>query len=155
MSTTSKPGDAEAKLDLFGLEAVCDEILSGNTRSAICKKLGITRASLIRWIALDSERQARVREAHIDAAQAYDEMAEEALKSARGKDALARARDLAHHYRWRASKANPREYGEKLQVDQTTTVVNLSDEEIDRRRADIKAKLAAAEQAASGAAPAA
>ena len=34
---------------------------------------------------------------------------------------LAKARELAHHYRWRAAKIAPREYGDRVQVDQTVT----------------------------------
>lgn len=136
-----KPGEAEAILNAFGLEALCDRLVSGETQTAICKSLGITKGSLSRWVSLDAERQTRVREARIEAAQAFDDLAEEVIKKARGKDGIAKARELAHHYRWRASHANPREYGEKLQVDQTTNIINLSDEEIERRVAKIQADL--------------
>jgi len=140
-----KPGEAEAILNAFGLESLCDRLVSGETQTAICKSLGITKGSLSRWVSLDAERQARVHEARIEAAAAFDDLAEEAIKKARGKDGIAKARELAHHYRWRASKANPREYGEKLQVDQTSTIINLSDEEIERRRQKIIDDLAANE----------
>lgn len=136
-------GEAEAILNAFGLEALCDRLVSGETQTAICKSLKVTKGSLSRWISLDAERQARVREARIEAAQAFDDLAEDAIKKARGKDGIAKARELAHHYRWRASKANPREYGEKLQVDQTSTIINLSDEEIARRAENIRDELAA------------
>lgn len=140
---TVKPGEAEAILNAFGLEALCDRLVAGETQTAICKSLGVMRGSLSRWVSLDAERQARVREARIEAAQAFDDLAEAAIKSARGKDGIAKARELAHHYRWRASKANPREYGEKLEIEQNTTIINLSDEEIARRAAKIRADLEA------------
>lgn len=140
-----KPGEAEAILDAFGLEQLCDRLVSGETQTAIAKSLKVTKGSLSRWISLDADRQARVHQARIEAAQAFDDLAEEAIKKARGKDGIAKARELAHHYRWRASKANPREYGEKLQVDQQTTVINLSDDEIVRRRQKILDDLAANE----------
>lgn len=142
---TVKPGEAEAILNAFGLEALCDRLVNGETQTSICKSLGIMRGSLSRWVSLDVERQARVHEARIEAAQAFDDLAEDAIKKARGKDGIAKARELAHHYRWRASKANPREYGEKLQVDQTSTIINLSDDEIERRRQQIIDDLAAHE----------
>lgn len=56
---------------------------------------------------------------------------------------VARARELASHYRWRAKTVNPAEYGEKLQVDNTHKVVNLSDAEIEERSRQIRARLAA------------
>lgn len=139
-------GEAEAILDGFGLEALCDALVAGEPQRAICKKLGVAPGSLRRWIALDAERQARVHEARVDAATAWDEKAEEAILKARGKDGIAKGRELAHHYRWRASKADPRRYGDKLEIDQTTTVINLSDEEIARRAAAIRAKLFEAEK---------
>lgn len=95
-----------------------------------------------RWLASDSERSARAREARISAAQVWDEKAETVLEDKEVD--IQRARELASHYRWRASKINPREYGDKLQVDNTHTVLNLSDEEIRRRAARIEAELAAA-----------
>ena len=147
MKKIVKPGEAEAVLNALGLETLCDRLVSGETQTAICKSLGITKGSLGRWISLDAERQARVREARIEAAQAYDDLAEEAIKKARGKDGIAKARELAHHYRWRASKANPREFGEKLEIDQQTTIINLSDEEIERRMERIRSSLAAAQRA--------
>lgn len=139
-----KPGEAEAILDAFGLEALCDRLVAGDTQTKICKDLKVTKGSLGRWISLDAERQARVREARIEAAEAYEEMADEGLRMAKNSFQLMKARERAHHLRWKASKADPRRYGEKLQVDQTTTVVNLSDEEIARRKAELQAQLAEA-----------
>lgn len=141
---TVPPGAAEAILDGFGLEALCDRLVAGETQTKICKELGVTKGSLGRWISLDAERQARVREARIEAAEAYEEMADEGLRLAKNSFQLMKARERGHHLRWKASKADPRRYGEKLQVDQTTTVVNLSDEEIARRRAELQAQLAEA-----------
>jgi len=137
------PGAAEARIDKLGVTELCDRILGGETMTSICKSIGVTKGSMIRWIALDAHRMAQVREARVGAAQAFDELAEDAIKTARGKEGIARARELAHHYRWRAAKINPREYGEKLEIDQQTTIINLSDEEIARRAAKIRADLEA------------
>jgi hypothetical protein len=139
-----KPGEAQAILDAFGVEALCDRLVAGETQTKICKELKVTKGSLGRWISLDAERQARVREARIEAAEAYEEMADEGLRMAKNTFQLAKARERAQHLRWKASKADPRRYGDKLQVDQTTTVVNLSDDEIARRRSEIQARLAEA-----------
>jgi hypothetical protein len=140
-----KPGEAEAILNAFGLEQLCDRLVGGETQTAICKTLGITKGSLSRWVSLDAERQARVHEARIASAEAFDELAEEGIRKARNPLMLAKAREIAHHLRWRSSKVDPRRYGEKLQVDQQTTVINLSDDEIVRRRQKILDDLAAHE----------
>ncbi|AMM23003.1 hypothetical protein [Variovorax sp. PAMC 28711] len=136
---------AETAIDKLGIEALCDRLIGGETQNEICRKLKISPGSMARWIALDDERGARVREARIHAARAWDEKASEVIIEARTAIDVSKARELAHHYRWRAKMANPREYGEKLQVDQTTTIINLTDEEIDRRAKKIRETLAAAE----------
>lgn len=142
---TVPPGAAEARIDKLGVDALCDRLVSGETLTAISKSIGVTKGSMRRWVSLDAERQARVNEARVASAEAFDELAEEEIRSARNPLALAKARELAHHYRWRSSKIDPRRYGEKLQVDQNTTIVNLSDEEIERRRQKIVDDLAAHE----------
>jgi hypothetical protein len=144
------PGAAEARIEKLGLETLCDRLVSGETQTAICKSIGVTKGSLRRWISLDAERQARVNEARIAAASAYEELAFELLKASKNAFDLSVNRELAHHLRWQASKADPRRYGEKLQVDQQTTIISLSDEEIARRAADIRAKLEAQAQPVDG-----
>jgi hypothetical protein len=49
------------------------------------------------------------------AAQTYDEMAVEVVVEAADPFELAKAKELAVHYRWRAKAANPRKYGDKVQ----------------------------------------
>jgi hypothetical protein len=51
------------------------------------------------------------------AAAAYDEQAEQELRSATDLFQLAKARELAQHLRWRASKINPKAYGDRLEVE--------------------------------------
>jgi len=109
-----KPGEAEARIDKLGLEALCDRLVAGETMTSICKSINVTKGSMGRWVALTDERRDRVREARIASAEAFDELAEEGIRNAKNPLALARARDLAHHYRWRSSKVDPRRYGDKL-----------------------------------------
>lgn len=106
---------ATEKLDQLGVDALCDRICAGESQTAIARDLGIGVATLSKWIAAEPERSARVREARISAARSFDEMAEDELRRAEDPFGLAKARELASHYRWKASKANPREYGDKVQ----------------------------------------
>lgn len=115
-ASAAKPGEAEARIDKLGLEALCDRLEAGETQSAICKSIGVTKGSLRRWIALSDDRRAAVYEARVASAQAFDEMAESAIKDAKNSLGLSKARELAHHYRWRASKAAPKEYGDKVEL---------------------------------------
>lgn len=106
---------ATEKLDQLGVDALCDRICAGESQVEIAQDIGVGIATLSRWIAADVERSARVREARISAARTYADMAEKQLKDATDPFGLAKAREIASHYRWKASKANPREYGDKVQ----------------------------------------
>lgn len=143
----TKPATAVARIEALGIDALCERITAGESQTAVASSLGVGIASLITWIAADFERSARMKEARAAAAGSYADKAEAVLAEATDPFELAKARELASHYRWRASKSNPREYGDKLEIDQTTTFTNLPDEEIAKRRAQIAAQLAAAQPA--------
>lgn len=49
----------------------------------------------------------------------WEEKAESCIADAADEFELKKARELAHHYRWRAAKIAPREYGDKLEVNNT------------------------------------
>ena len=47
----------------------------------------------------------------------WDERAGDVIQQAADPFELAKAKELAHHYRWRASKIAPRDYGDRIQAD--------------------------------------
>ena len=100
-------------------EKIIERIASGETLTAIAKDLGKSRAALSDWLAAESSRSVRAREARTRAAAAWDDMAEEVIEEAADPFELAKAKELAHHYRWRAKAVAPREYGDKLQTELT------------------------------------
>ena len=124
---------ATETIDALGVDALCDRLCAGESQTAIAGSLGVGIATLSRWIAADPDRSARVREARIAAARTFDEMAEAELRAAADLFGLAKARELASHYRWKASKSNPREYGDKLEIDQRTTITDLTEEQLDAK----------------------
>lgn len=138
-----KPGEAEAALDMLGLAALCDEIAEGKSLRKICEELGISigRGSLGRWIALDPARKAAVEEARIAAAESEVELAGEKLATAKTPFQLAKAKEEGYHHRWKASKMDPRRYGDKVAVGgaadlppieskSTLNVAGLTDEQL-------------------------
>lgn len=129
-------------LDAHGIEAFIDDIIDGKSYAQIAKSVGVSKAAIARWLAADPNRSARAREALIQSAQGEDDKAEEVLLD-KEIDPI-RARELASHYRWRARVRNPREYGEKIDINQKTTVVNLSNEELQRELERIRQARAAA-----------
>lgn len=143
---TNRYSEAIAKLDKLTIEGFCDHIIDGKTYIAIARDIGVSKASLVHWLASDPDRAARARAARELSSQTFDEMSEDVLRDNTLDPAI--RRELASHYRWRASKIAPREYGDKLQIDQKTEIINLSSDEIARQRAEIQRRIEAAKAAA-------
>lgn len=136
-SKAAKPRSAQSACDAYGVDALCDAIRNGETLTGISRALGVARSSLLVWISADPDRSARVREARQDAASFYEERALEELAQSETPFELARAKEIAHHLRWRASKVNSKEYGDKVQADINGSVnLTLFDGEQARRMAE-------------------
>lgn len=118
VQTKKQPTIAE-RIEAFGIEAVCERLANGVTMTAIAEEIGVTVGKLSQWIASDEEHSARAREARIHTARIWDEKALSVIEQALDPFELQRAKELAHHYRWRASKTAPKEYGDKLQAELT------------------------------------
>jgi hypothetical protein len=90
---------------------------SGMFLAEIARQWHVDKSDLTNWIASDDQRSARARLARREQAAHWDQMAEAVLASLPDnapKGAQLRARELASHYRWRASKINPGEYGDRI-----------------------------------------
>ena len=118
VQTTKRPTIAE-RIEAFGIEAVCERLANGVTMTAIAEEIGVTVGKLSQWIASDEEHSARAREARIHAARIWDEKALSVIEQALDPFELQRAKELAHHYRWRASKTAPKDYGDKVTQEHT------------------------------------
>lgn len=101
------------KLDDIGIDWVCDQITEGRMLSHIAKEASVSIATLSEWLSR-AERSVRAREARKAAAATYAEMAEDGIAAAEDGFALAKAKEMAHHLRWKASKMNPSSYGDKV-----------------------------------------
>jgi len=133
------------------IDDLCDRVMSGESITAIAAKLGTSKPNLIRWVDADPDRSARAREARVQAAATYDDMALQGIEEASDPFELARAKEKAHHLRWRASKINPREYGDKIEMKQEVSFQNLTDEQINAELARINERLAGITGRGSGA----
>lgn len=105
-------------LDLFGIDWVCDRIGDEATLTAIAREASVATATLLNWINLDADRSARVKAARTQMAAVWDERATEVIVAAATPFDLAKARELAQHYRWRASKISPA-YNDKVVQEHT------------------------------------
>lgn len=112
---------AAERLAAIDVSTFCGRIAAGESQKAIADSIGVAASSMCEWIAADAERSARVREARAMSARHWDEQAERAILNADVQTAgsIAQARELASHYRWRASKYAPKEYGDKVQQEVT------------------------------------
>ena len=111
--------------DHFGIDWVCGRLESGMMYKHIADEVGGSDTDLCRWIAADQGRSARVAESRAKGAFAWDTMAQDvlaAIPSDATQGDITRARELASHFRWRASKLGRKIYGERVQVDGKTTV---------------------------------
>jgi hypothetical protein len=102
-----KPGEAEAVLDAIGIDDYCERIVAGKTITAVAEEIGVSRRALLNWLCADPARSLKAREARILSAAAFDDMAEKVVQDAADAFGLAKARELAQHYRWRSAKIDP------------------------------------------------
>lgn len=133
---------AREAIDAYGLDSVCQNISNRMSLTAIAGEVGVSIGSLLTWIEAEPERSARVRETRAATARLWDELAEDEIRTASDDMSLKKAKELAHHYRWRAAKIAPREYGDRqvLAGDPEAPLTGMSEEALD---AAISAKLAA------------
>lgn len=138
---------ARDALDAHGIDAVCEAVADGKTLTAIAQDVGVSIGSLSAWLDADPERSARAREARKATARMWDEKAEQRLDSAADPFELAKARELASHFRWRASKIAPGDYGDRLTTEHTgpgggpVQVADVSGEALDARIAALREEL--------------
>jgi hypothetical protein len=110
-------GQAKSALDAVGIDQVCTWILEGRPMYAIAAEIGVSDGAFYKWFEADSERSARVKEARVKAGTSYVDKAERVIAEALEPFGLAKAKELAHHYRWKAKAVNPAQWGDKQQVD--------------------------------------
>lgn len=125
MATKKRTAPAIAKLDAYGIENVCANLIEGKTLTGIAKLAKVSIGSLLTWLDQQPERSARAREARIQAAKVWDERALEGIEKAKDPFQLAKAKEAAHHLRWRAAKIAPRDYGDKLGLGQAADLPPL------------------------------
>lgn len=106
----------KSKLD-GRLDEILDLFADGETFRAVAKKVGVSTRTLNKFLT----RKDNVEQYYAvlqESSDSYASMAEEALRnSPADKIEIQRARELAHHYRWMASKRNPKRYGDKLDIE--------------------------------------
>lgn len=111
------------------LDDILDMFRDGYTFRAVCSKFGVSSRTMNKFLSLP-ENKDQYYAVLQESADAYVDKAEEVLLTAPAdKNELYRARELAQHYRWLASKRNPKRFGDRLEVDQKTEATIIWKEE--------------------------
>lgn len=100
------------------LESLLDRIASGDSVAKIARELKVSRQALNHW--LNTNGGDEYREAQRMSADGLMDKAEEAILDE--SIDIARARELANHYRHVAKARDPQRYGDKLKTDNTHAV---------------------------------
>ena len=133
-------GEKLESLRALGVDAFLDRIENGEFVKQIARSMGLSSRTIRDWIKQEGAWD-RYLESRTIAAEAYDIKAEQVLTDAKTKEDISRARELAHHYRWRSAAINPGTYGSRQTIDLNTTVDDMTDEQVDAKIAALQAKL--------------
>ena len=122
--TLPAPLTGAQKMEALGIHAICERMSQGESQRSIADSISVHRGEFSDWLAATPERSARAREARALSARYWDDQAEKVLLGADDDKpgSIAKARELASHYRWRAKCYAPREYGDKIGVEHGGTV---------------------------------
>lgn len=110
----------------ISIKKVIDLLIEGKSYRTIAELLKIPLSTLHYFTSMP-EHSARVREALEYSASTFADKAEQVLTSLvfnSSPISFQRARELAHHYRWKASKRNPKKYGDRIDVTSKDEKVN-------------------------------
>lgn len=116
----SKSDQAIATVERVGIDAICASVMTGASLTAISQEMkGVHHSHLIGWIQGNDDRAARVKDARTVASYHFADQALIEIQIANTKDEISRARELANHLRWLASKFNRDVFGSHQTIDAT------------------------------------
>lgn len=99
------------------VRAICRRVSNGMRIHEACGKSGITWRKLWNWKTQHAPFQALYARARAASAVSYEDRASKTVQKCRPeRDAIQLARLREDHYRWRAKMADPKSYGDKLDV---------------------------------------
>lgn len=117
-------GNPYAFLNAVGIEAMLDEIRKGHNLVEIAEVLDVSIGILLRWIDAELHTQA-VDDAFKFSAEGHIAAAGKAIKNASNEFELKKAKELANHGRFMASKMDRHRYGAEQQKNNTGNVVQF------------------------------
>jgi hypothetical protein len=117
---------------------ICEKIATGQSLRSICDEEGMPDASTVtRWLADDAAfctQYVRAREAQADF------YADEIIEIADTEQDAAKARNRIEARKWKASKLQPKKYGDKIDVSHSGSIQTMPEDQLDARLADLFGK---------------
>lgn len=150
---TSSMTWADFKAQPDAIQKLCALLVDNQwSLRAFCRAYGFALTTVLMWLDTDpsrAEQYARARDARADAMfDELDEIADSAIKAVDNVQAMG-YRLKADTVKWKLSKMNNKKYGDKLEIDQTTHVMNASDADIALQMKAINDRLAQFESVAA------
>ena len=113
-------------LDSIGIDAICEQVSECVTLRVIAESAGVSKGSLISWLANHPDQYARARESQADKLaedllQIADDGLNDTYLDADGnvktdQDVIARSRLRVDARKWLAGKMAPKKYGDKIET---------------------------------------
>jgi hypothetical protein len=117
----AKTGDRD-RLLAFGVRQIADWMSCGQSQVSIARACGVSISSMSDFCRLP-ENQPIIEQGRRDAAKYWDDRVDEVMDSPMETPGqIARARELAQHYRWRAKCYDKKRYGDKQEVEHSGTM---------------------------------
>jgi len=119
MARAKKPAEEKGpvqRIEAFGEEAIMHRLSDGATLIQLSTEIGVGRSILDYWLRADPRRFARAREQRKQSSEAFEELAFNEITTAKTPLELAKAREMAHHYRWAAAVRSPATHGTKVEI---------------------------------------
>jgi hypothetical protein len=139
------PAEARMTYSLEEIERakdlICREIAEGSSLKAICARHDVpSRETIYQWLADDSAFSDKYVRAREDQADFY---ADEIIDIADTEPDANKARVRIDARKWKASKLQPKKYGDKVDLNLSGTIGHLSDEQLQSRLALLVGKAGA------------
>jgi DNA-binding CsgD family transcriptional regulator len=129
----------EEQKEMLG-KAICELMCDGKSTRQASEQMGVSICTFMNWVDANpalSIQYAHARARLIDAkVESMEEIADEAMKSENAAR-IAGARLLIDTIKWTSSKLASKKYGDRLEIDQKTTLTDLTEAQIDARLAQL------------------
>jgi len=154
----ARPPTTAQRLDAIGIEVICEKVAECVTLQRIADEVGISKGSLIAWLAKYSDQYARARDAQADKlaedilaiadkggvepvmVNGVPLMIDGKLVMAVSNAAVQQARLRVDARKWLAGKMSPKKYGDRLNLDADVKVTEIPDEKVTERILELQAK---------------